>query len=136
MLPGFYRTAARQEVTGWMLMLALVSMILLPQCYHMHHVDDSVVHDSGIQKHVIDSHGHAEINDVSHKKDGHTINAATDIFLKTPGFQLPRVAILVTILLLLSFLAQTGHQYPPPLLHRLPRFNRHKIPPLRAPPRT
>jgi hypothetical protein len=136
MLLSFYRTAARQEATSWMLIVALVSTILFPQYYHMHHVDDPVMHESGIQKHVIDIHSHAEINDISHNKDGHTVKTATDISLKTPGFQLPWVAILVTIFLLLPFLAQTGRQHPPPLLHRLPRFNRHKIPPLRAPPRT
>ena len=118
-----------------MLVLALVSTILFPQHYHMHHVDDSVANESGIQIHVMDLHSHAEIADISHQEDGHTVNTATEISLNTPGFQLPWVAILVTILLLLPFLGRAGRQPPTPLLRRLPNFNRHKTPPLRAPPR-
>jgi hypothetical protein len=132
---SFYRTAASQGATSWMLILALVSATLFPQHYHMHHVDDSVLHESGVRIHVMDLHSHAQIDDISHEEDGHTVNTATDISLNTPGFQLPWVAILVTVLLLLPAPAAGGRQRPTPLLHQLPCFNRHKTPPLRAPPR-
>jgi hypothetical protein len=135
MTPSFSGTGARHGATSWMLMLALVSATLFPQHYHMHHVDDSVLHESGIRIHVMDLHSHADIDDIGHDLDGHTVNTATDISLNTPGFQLPWVAILLTVLLLLPAPAAAGRQRPTPLLHQLPCFNRHTTPPLRAPPR-
>jgi hypothetical protein len=136
MTPRFYTSAARQETIGWMLILAFLSLTLFPRHYHIHHVADPVVHDSSIQEHVIDIHSHADINDISHHINIHIIKSSVDSSLKTPGFQPSWVAIPVIFSLLLPLLAHKGHRYPLSAMQRLPRFIRHRIPPLRAPPRT
>jgi hypothetical protein len=120
-----------------MLALAFLSWTLFPHHYHLHHADGSAPQGSGIQAHAasVHVHAHAASDDIAHHEDAHIIKAVADAPLKFQGSKLGWVAILLTFLLLLPLFTQVGRTHPLALAQPLPRFNRHAIPPLRAPPR-
>ncbi len=136
MNPTFYRISTRHERLSWLLILTFLSLTLFPHHYHLHHVTDSALHDSGIQEHVTDIHVRTYLNDTVHHGDGHIIKSVADAPLKNHGAKLSWVVILVTFMLFLPLFAQAGCPFPLSIIHRLPRSNRHTTPPLRAPPRT
>lgn len=130
------RTADRRAAISWILVLAFLSLTLFPHHYHMHQVPAPAMQSAELHEHVTHVHDHAGIQNFSHQIDSHTVQPVGDASLNTPGVQLPSVITLMIFSLVLLLFAQAGPQRPLPVLHRLPRFNRHSTPPLRAPPRT
>ncbi|MDT8388657.1 MAG: hypothetical protein RQ736_14215 [Thiogranum sp.] len=135
MTADFHRTVARNKTISAMLILVFLSMTLFPQHFHMHHTADVTGHDSHSHAHVVDIHAHTGASDISHHNDGHIIESGADMSFKTPGLQLPWIAVLVLFSLLLPVFSRANGWHPPDESRRLRRFNRHSIPPLRAPPR-
>ena len=130
-----FKSVACQRAVCRMLIVAFVFFLLFPFHYHIHHVTDPVAQDVDHPVHVADVHTHVDAGDLDHHADSHTVEPATQVSLKSSGSHLPWVVMLMIFVLTLPFMAQARLLLPLPLPQRLPCFNRHSTPPLRAPPR-
>ncbi|MBI5039751.1 MAG: hypothetical protein HZB57_00605 [Gammaproteobacteria bacterium] len=116
--------------------MALLLLTLFPFHYHLHHDRNAPADGSPARDHVVDIHVVVAPADVDHHGNGYALDPASDITLKNSNVQLPSlVAILLAVLVLLPL----GTQALRPAWFvwnlQLPRLDRHRIPPLRAPPR-
>lgn len=116
--------------------LTFLSAILFPHHVHFDHVAHEGTQDSShpAHGHAVAAHAHIA-KDISHGDSGHEVSSAAEVAIKSPGIKLPWYALLITLLLILPFVAQSCGRTPAAARRRLPRFDRRKAPPLRAPPR-
>lgn len=131
MSPESCKLSPRQAAAA-MVILAFVLSTLFPSHFHLDHAGESGVHVAS-HEHVVVAHGHG-IGDFGHTAAGHELSGGGEIVAKSQS-PFSWVMVLITVLLLLPLLAREGCGRPPRAHRRLPRFDRHNTPPLRAPPR-
>ena len=124
-----------RRVSHLLILLVLVSTAL-PFHYHLHHDHETHAGTAGrtAHEHVAHVHLFVDLADDAHHEDSHSLDPAPDL-LKGNGAQLPLFAILPALFILLPPATRLLHLAPLAFAQPLPRFARHKTPPLRAPPR-
>ncbi len=121
-----------ERVISLMLVLGLLSFSLFPHHFHLHHADASV--DAGAVAHVIHAHQHIGVEDAG-SNDSHTLEASSDITIKSPGPLIPILALVFLVALLLPRQRLTRYRLSRVGTYPCPSFVPHNTPPLRAPPR-
>lgn len=130
-----HRQSAYRTATSWVLVASFLLLALVPFHYHLHHDADALAAGSSALEHTVDVHILADAHDADHHADSHALDPVPDITLKKPGVQLPVFAILLTLFVLMPPGEGSFRLIWATLTRRLPGFNRHTTPPLRAPPR-
>lgn len=121
-----------RRIVGWLVLVSLLAMLLVPHHYHLTHTTDAAEHGSTHSVSLHPSAGDLDIGNHSH--DDHTVDASLTDISKPNNQQMPLIALLLVVLLLAPFgslLRPTSYSRTP---HGRPRSPRHRIPPLRAPP--
>ena len=117
---------------GWVLIAALLSVLLFPAHYHLHHIDST---DSSVHAHAVDLHVITGKQALSHHDEGTSIfEAAPDGIVKkvSPVF-LP--GLLVVFSLVMLAVCHDRIRYRPVKDDPNPdRLHPFFVPPLRAPP--
>jgi len=117
---------------SWVLVAALLSMLLLPAHYHLHHLDSA---DSAGHAHAIDLHLLSDPQSLSHHDEGTSIFAASpDVIVKKDSqeyspYLLPLVLLSILVIALYRVSTRSTRDDPGPKQY-YPFFS----PPLRAPP--
>lgn len=130
-----YRQAPQSGIS-WMLILAFLSLTLFPYHYHLHHAVATAEQSVDNHNHSVDFHAHSDGSGFSDHDTGPSIEPVIDAPVKKSGVQLPWVAILLALLLILPLRAWQGRLHPDTDEPQSYRFSPYLIPPLRAPPRT
>lgn len=126
--------AMSSRTLSWMLVAALMLLTLVPYHVHLHHDAKSTDDPAAVHGHVTDLHILVVPNGSDHHEASHTLEPTPDMTFKQTDMQLP---VFAAVLVLSLLLPSIGSVIRPPAVtaRRLPRFNRHTTPPLRAPPR-
>ena len=117
---------------SWALIAALLSVLLLPAHYHLHHIDSI---DTGAHAHAIDLHVITDRQALSHHDEGTSIfEAAPDGIVKkvSPVFLPGLLAVFILVILAIRHVQihrRSVQDDPNP-----DRLHPFFIPPLRAPP--
>ena len=133
----FYRhIPVRARRVSHLLILLLLVSTALPFHYHLHHDHDTHarIDEGAVHEHVAHVHLRADLAGEGHHGDSHALDPAPDL-VKGNGTQLLPLAILPALFILLPPATRLLHLAPLAFAQPLPRFARHKTPPLRAPPR-
>ena len=122
-----------QKSIAWALIVTVLTLLLLPIHIHMHHNFESGSHDD----HIVDYHmimGDVEDADHFSHGDTHVLDTATDVMVKKTADNLFKVAVFVTLFLLVPLQTFSYYQRYFYSLHlRYQKFY-SLSPPLRAPP--
>lgn len=125
------RQSDRGKSISWLLILAFALLALQPVHIHMaHHADSALSHS----EHLAQVHPLAVLDGLASDLHDHTFEPLSDSILKSSGFQVPLLALLMGMMTLLPRLARAGVR-PDPIVRPLTTLFRHRTPPLRAPPR-
>lgn len=126
----FHRTA-RGRTIAWLLIVAFALLALQPVHVHMvHGADPASAHDA----HSAEVHAVALLDQGVADRHDHTFTPLSDNVLKSSGFAIILPALLLGLFILLPRVTRLGTRRPesdPPCTCLF----RHRIPPLRAPPR-
>lgn len=126
MMRAFLRILAHRRLVSWLLTLSLVVMALQPMHIHvMHKPGTDGVHVS--QVHAVAEHDDPDLD------SAHTLDPFSDQTVKSSGFNVPLLALLFSVLLLLPLPVRT-YRSARCFKQCLLSICRHRTPPLRAPP--
>ena len=130
----FDKSTTRKDAVIRLLILAILSLTLFPHHYH-HHVAEPSVQILDRDLHPTGVHAHSTVEAIAHDEDSDVIKSVADAPLKGQNAKAGWVIMaLMVFLLCLAFVPQAAGVHPQPCGFRLPRFDRRKMPPLRAPP--
>lgn len=126
-----WRIVVNRKSISWLLVIAVLSTMLLPAHYHLHHLysDDAAEHAHSIDLHVI-----ALKVDQSHHDDASIFSATPDAMVKKSNPEFPPFIILAILLILLPTCVTSTCLRSDQADHGLKKRFPHFSPPLRAPP--
>lgn len=121
----------RGRSISWLLIWAFALLALQPVHVHMLHDGNGMADQC---EHLAQVHPLACLDGLVADLHDHTFEPLAASTLKSSGFQAPLLALLIGVMMLLPRLAGVGVRSLT-VVHPLTSLVRHRIPPLRAPPR-
>ncbi|MCU7845193.1 MAG: hypothetical protein KZQ93_15295 [Candidatus Thiodiazotropha sp. (ex Monitilora ramsayi)] len=132
-----YRNLDLKRTICLLMVMAFLSSALIHTHFHLQHADEISAEGSFSDTHEAVFHSSLDSHDVDHHLSDpgtHTVESKTDIALKASNGQLPFVALILALVLLLPLSNRTVNRPHVSVRFNLPRLYRHRTPPLRAPP--
>lgn len=129
-----HKTITYKQAAVWLLVLAFVSMTLLPYHYHLHHEDHSSPADVTTKSHLVELHSALTTADSDHHQESHTVEPASDIRLKSANIHIPLAILVLSLMLLMPPVIRVYSLRLATESHQLILQRWYTSPLLRAPP--